>query len=106
MELEQRSLHRVEKIQGKQKDTGNEWLATERKRKKKQKSMDTACNTSASQAHRHDHTHTKTDSHLLLPSGYKTSSIEAENGERMKMWMRIKEQPDRNMMERSVRGEH
>jgi len=54
----------------------------------------------------HTHTHTKTDSHLLLPSGYKTSSIEAENGERMKMWMRIKEQPDRNMMERSVRGEH
>jgi len=37
MELEQRSLHRVEKIQGKQKDTGNEWLATERKRKKNRK---------------------------------------------------------------------
>lgn len=73
--------------------------------------MDPACNTGASQAHRHGHTHTRThtkhtDTRLLLPSGYKTSSKEAENGERMKMCMRIKEQPDRNMMERSVRGEH
>lgn len=69
--------------------------------------MDPACNTGASQAHRYGHTHIlKQDTRLLLPSGYKTSSKEAENGERMKMCMRIKEQPDRNMMERSVRGEH
>lgn len=37
MQLEQKSLHREEKIQGKQKDTGNEWLATERKIKKTEK---------------------------------------------------------------------
>ncbi len=51
--------------------------------------MDPACNTGASQAHSHGHTDTDTHTHthktthtrLLLPSGYKTSSKEAENGE-------------------------
>lgn len=82
MQLEQRSLHREEKIQGKQKDTGNEWLATERKRKKKNRKAWIQCATPVLGKHTdtttHMYTHKKhTGSHLLLPSGYKTSSKEA-----------------------------